>query len=539
MLQTYGGWVVSGVTREKASRVVEVLLSTLTARQLMFGKIIGIGALALLHAATLVATAIVSAAIVGIDVPDGFRAADVLVGAAWFLLGYALYCSAFAAAGSLCSRAEDAQGAVLPIMLPLVAGYIIAFSAAGGTSPLLWVLAFFPPTAVQCMPVLYATGEAPVWAMLLSMAITAVSAYARRPSRRSDLLTFDPQGRQAGLVARRHRTLGSADRRGDRRVTADLDEAPAAGVDHPGQPGRGATGDRRGNGSPNRSPSVSAPVDMTSPMRLRRTTAVQWPYIVRNESGRPAATTVTSGAARRPGRRAGRRRRRHARRRRRRRGRAAAPPPTAATIDSSSTATTTAAAAIDALTQATTGEFVRGQCSTTTPSRVRIAPAGDETDQRRAATAPRRTDDEDVFAVGHLETGRRQRGEVDADRQRRRPVTVGGQRERPGVDVVAERADRHRRLAAAAAGPAGGSGSTASCASRRASVSTTRPGIGGGTAAARTPSAAHSIGSSTWNSQRWVSAANAAWATPPGRSSVATVWIPAATPSASTRSSRA
>jgi ABC-2 type transport system permease protein len=178
LLQSYGGWVVSGVTREKASRVVEVLLSTLTARQLMFGKILGIGALALLHAATLVTTAIVAAAIVGIDVPDGFRATDILVGAAWFVLGYALYCSAFAAAGSLCSRAEDAQGAVLPIMLPLIAGYIIAFSAADGASTLLWVLAFFPPTAVQCMPVLYATGEAPIWAMLLSMVITAATAYA-------------------------------------------------------------------------------------------------------------------------------------------------------------------------------------------------------------------------------------------------------------------------------------------------------------------------------------------------------------------------
>ena len=178
LLQTYGGWVVSGVTREKASRVVEVLLSTVTARQLMFGKIMGIGSIALVHAAALVLTAIVSAAVVGIDVPDGFRATDILIGAVWFLLGYALYCSAFAAAGSLCSRAEDAQGAVLPIMLPLIAGYIIAFSAAGGPTPLLWVLSFFPPTAVQCMPVLYATGEAPVWAMLLSMAITAVTAYA-------------------------------------------------------------------------------------------------------------------------------------------------------------------------------------------------------------------------------------------------------------------------------------------------------------------------------------------------------------------------
>jgi ABC-2 type transport system permease protein len=176
LLQTYGGWVVSGVTREKASRVVEVLLSTLTARQLLFGKILGIGTLALCHAAALVATALVTATVIGIDVPDGFRASDVLVGAAWFIVGYALYCSAFAAAGSLCSRAEDAQSAVLPIMLPLLGGYIIAFSAAGGDSPLLWVLAYFPPTAVQCMPVLYATGAAPVWAMLLSMVITAATA---------------------------------------------------------------------------------------------------------------------------------------------------------------------------------------------------------------------------------------------------------------------------------------------------------------------------------------------------------------------------
>jgi len=154
------------------------LLSTLTARQLLFGKILGIGGLALFHAAALVATALVAATVVGVEVPDGFRATDVLVGAAWFLVGYALYCSAFAAAGSLCSRAEDAQSAVLPIMLPLLGGYIVAFSAAGGDSPLLWVLAFFPPTAVQCMPVLYATGAAPVWAMLLSMVITAATAFA-------------------------------------------------------------------------------------------------------------------------------------------------------------------------------------------------------------------------------------------------------------------------------------------------------------------------------------------------------------------------
>jgi ABC-2 type transport system permease protein len=176
LLQTYGGWVVQGVTREKASRVVEVLLSAITPRQLLFGKLLGIGVVALAHAVVLIATALVAAQIAGLDVLDGFRLGDIAVGALWFLLGYILYCCAFAAAGALCSRAEDAQGAAMPIMMPMLAGYIVGFSAAGGASTVLWVLAFFPPTAVLCMPVLNALGVVPVWGVLLSMLLTLATA---------------------------------------------------------------------------------------------------------------------------------------------------------------------------------------------------------------------------------------------------------------------------------------------------------------------------------------------------------------------------
>ena len=74
------------------------------------------------------------------------------------MLGYSLYCSAYAAAGSLVSRVEDGQSVAFPIMLPLLFGYIASFSAAGGATTLLWVLAFLPPTAVVAMPTLYAIG---------------------------------------------------------------------------------------------------------------------------------------------------------------------------------------------------------------------------------------------------------------------------------------------------------------------------------------------------------------------------------------------
>lgn len=175
MLQTYGQWVLTAVTREKATRVVEVLLAVITPRQLLVGKILGIGIVAFLHAAALVAVAFVTTRVMGVDLTTGISAGNLAIAGLWFVLGYGLYCSAYAAAGSLVSRVEDAQGVAFPIMLPLLFGYIASFSVAGGASTLLWVLAFVPPTAVVAMPTLYAIGEAKAWMVAVSMGLTLVA----------------------------------------------------------------------------------------------------------------------------------------------------------------------------------------------------------------------------------------------------------------------------------------------------------------------------------------------------------------------------
>jgi ABC-2 type transport system permease protein len=175
MLQTYGSWVLTAVTREKESRVIEVLLAVIRPKQLLVGKTSGIGSVALAHAAVLIVVAYVTTRIVGADITGGLRAGDLLVGAVWFLLGYALYCSVFAAAGALCARVEDAQAYAFPVMIPLLFAYLVSFSAADGANTLLWVLAFIPPTAVLAMPSLYAIGAASLWTVALSMAITAVA----------------------------------------------------------------------------------------------------------------------------------------------------------------------------------------------------------------------------------------------------------------------------------------------------------------------------------------------------------------------------
>jgi ABC-2 type transport system permease protein len=175
MLQTYGSWVLTAVTREKASRVIEVLLAVIRPKQLLIGKTVGIGSVALVHAFVLIAVAFVTTRAVGTDITGGLRAGDLIVGAVWFILGYSLYCGVFAAAGALCARVEDAQAYAFPVMIPLLFAYLASFSAASGANTLLWILAFVPPTAVLAMPSLYAIGAAPLWAVALSMVITAVT----------------------------------------------------------------------------------------------------------------------------------------------------------------------------------------------------------------------------------------------------------------------------------------------------------------------------------------------------------------------------
>ena len=114
---TYGNLVLTGVVEEKSSRVVEVLLARMPARNLLAGKVAGIGLLGLAQFAVTALAALVAAMVVdSVDVPavSGGVLAWVVV---WFVLGYALYAMAYGALGSLASRTEDAQSVAGPVEL--------------------------------------------------------------------------------------------------------------------------------------------------------------------------------------------------------------------------------------------------------------------------------------------------------------------------------------------------------------------------------------------------------------------------------------
>ena len=114
-ISTYGNLVLTGVVEEKSSRVVEVLLARMPARNLLAGKVAGIG---LLGFAQFAVTALAAVArrdrVDSVDVPAvrGSVLAWVVV---WFVLGYALYAMAYGALGSLASRTEDASSVAGPV----------------------------------------------------------------------------------------------------------------------------------------------------------------------------------------------------------------------------------------------------------------------------------------------------------------------------------------------------------------------------------------------------------------------------------------
>jgi ABC-2 type transport system permease protein len=173
LLQVYGSWVLTGVTEEKSSRVVEVLLSSVRARDLLTGKLVGIGLVAALHGAVLALTGVIAGYATGASFLDQVDVSAVPAAVVWLVLGYAFYCCANAAAGATVTRVEDAQGMAFPILLPVLITYVIGFSIifADEVPAFYWVLAYLPPTSPVAMAVLQISGKASLWQGLLSMAL--------------------------------------------------------------------------------------------------------------------------------------------------------------------------------------------------------------------------------------------------------------------------------------------------------------------------------------------------------------------------------
>ena len=163
-ISTYGNLVLTGVVAEKTSRVVEVLLARMPARNLLAGKVAGIGLLGLLQVGLTAIVAVAAmAAVDSVDIPAA-RGGVIAWAVVWFVLGYALYAVVYGALGSLASRTEDAQTAAGPVIAVLLVAYFVSFSAIGSPDTG-WArfISLFPATSPLAMPNRIAMGATAWW----------------------------------------------------------------------------------------------------------------------------------------------------------------------------------------------------------------------------------------------------------------------------------------------------------------------------------------------------------------------------------------
>jgi ABC-2 type transport system permease protein len=206
----YGQWVAFSVAEEKNSRVMEVVLAAATPFQLLTGKVVGVGGLALVqYVVVLVPSAVaillqdrIATLILGgtssVALPQGLSLPLLAVFGVMFVLGFALYAVLYAGAASLVTRQEDVNQIVAPLTIVSVGGYLVASYAGTGLipidSPLVVVLSFIPFFSPYLMLTRMGLGTAApleiVVAILLLVAFIPVALWVAARLYRSGVLLY-------------------------------------------------------------------------------------------------------------------------------------------------------------------------------------------------------------------------------------------------------------------------------------------------------------------------------------------------------------
>jgi ABC-2 type transport system permease protein len=178
-LAFYGQWVVTGVVEERTNRVVELILSSVPPRHLLAGKVIGIGLLGFAQLTLVAGLAAVLLAAGVFDAPRSLGGNLALV-IPWFVLGFALYSVAYAAAGALAARQQNAETAGQPVTYTLLAVYFAGFVALSENpdGPLASLLTVFPLSAPLVLPARSALVGMPLWEHALALVLVLLSIYA-------------------------------------------------------------------------------------------------------------------------------------------------------------------------------------------------------------------------------------------------------------------------------------------------------------------------------------------------------------------------
>jgi ABC-2 type transport system permease protein len=176
----YGLETMRGIVQEKSERIVEVLISSMSPRQLLTGKILGVAAVGLTQVtvwlsliAAVGAFGAASALMAGFDISQFLRPIVFVYFALFFILGYLTFVCIYAIAGAACNTDKEAQQLVAPIQMVMMLPWFIMFAIiTNPDSPLSVALSLAPVYGPITMFVRTLVSEPPVWHILLSIAVS-------------------------------------------------------------------------------------------------------------------------------------------------------------------------------------------------------------------------------------------------------------------------------------------------------------------------------------------------------------------------------
>ncbi len=174
--------MLNSIGKEKQNRVLEVLLLSVSPKQLLMGKIVGLGLVGLLQ--TFIYTSI-GVALIRISGRSFEAAANfnlpsnlILWGLLFFLLGYSIYATLMAGAGALAPNTREASQITFILIIPMIVPlFFISSLIQDPNSTLSVVISMFPFSAPVAMMTRLAAGSVPVWQIVLTVGLMLGTAY--------------------------------------------------------------------------------------------------------------------------------------------------------------------------------------------------------------------------------------------------------------------------------------------------------------------------------------------------------------------------
>jgi ABC-2 type transport system permease protein len=174
---TFGPTIAQSVVEEKQTRVIEILLAAVPTRVLFTGKVVGTSVLAFGQIALIAGMAVIGLTVTGQDELLVGLGAAVVWFVVFFVLGFVLLASLFAATGAMVSRLEDIGATTTPVtMLVMLPYFLVIFF---NDNPIVvTVMSYVPFSAPVAMPLRLFLGTAQWWEPLVALGLLAATTVA-------------------------------------------------------------------------------------------------------------------------------------------------------------------------------------------------------------------------------------------------------------------------------------------------------------------------------------------------------------------------